>query len=79
MKQVLSDYSKDNNIPVRTIARVKFIDQFYGPHSGNDLSINSLKEAIDLATDEYKLCAMLDILTIIYAVTALITTLERRS
>ncbi len=51
--KVLHEYSKQNKVPVRKLGYAKFIDSFYGPHAGGDLSVERLKSVIKEATDEY--------------------------
>lgn len=53
IKEVLEAYSAKHSIPVRDFGNAKFIDVFFGFHSGGDVSVAQLKKAIDLATDEY--------------------------
>lgn len=53
IKEVLEAYSAKHNVPVRDFGIAKFIDVFFGFHSDGDVSINQLKRAIDLATNEY--------------------------
>jgi predicted glycoside hydrolase/deacetylase ChbG (UPF0249 family) len=53
IKEVLKAYSAKHNIPVRDFGNAKFIDIFFGFHSNGDVSVDQLKRAIDLATDEY--------------------------
>jgi predicted glycoside hydrolase/deacetylase ChbG (UPF0249 family) len=53
VEKVLQEYSKINKIPVRSLGYAKFIDSFYGPHAGGNLTVKQLRMAIDEATDEY--------------------------
>lgn len=52
-KDLLSEYSRQNNIPIRQFGFAKFIDSFFGMHSHDDVSVGRLKSAIDQATDDY--------------------------
>lgn len=53
IKEVLQEYSKKLNVPVRDFGYAKYIDSFFGFHSNGDVSVNQLKNAIEQATDEY--------------------------
>lgn len=53
IKEVLEAYAAKNNIPVRDFGNAKYIDIFFGFHSNGDVSVDQLKRAIDLATDDY--------------------------
>lgn len=53
IKEILKEYAKKHNVPVRDFGYAKFIDSFFGFHSNGDVSIGRLKQAIDEATDEY--------------------------
>lgn len=52
-KSVLPAYGKQHSIPIRQLSGIKFIDHFFGMHSGGDVSVERLKSAIEQATDEY--------------------------
>lgn len=52
IKDVLEAYAAKNNVPVRDFGNAKYIDVFFGFHSNGDVSVDQLKRAIDLATDE---------------------------
>lgn len=52
IKEVLLEYSKLNKITIRAFGYAKYIDSFFGFHSGGDVSVSRLKKAIDEATDE---------------------------
>jgi len=53
VEKVLHEYSNKSKIPVRNLGYAKFIDSFYGPNAGGDLSVERLKAAIKEANDEY--------------------------
>jgi chitin disaccharide deacetylase len=59
VKQVLMRYSKANHTPVRCFGFAKFIESFYCPddeagfRDEKNVSLTSLKESIDEATDSY--------------------------
>lgn len=53
IKEVLSEYAKAHNVPIRDFGYAKYIDSFFGFHSEGDVSVERLKQAIDEATDEY--------------------------
>jgi predicted glycoside hydrolase/deacetylase ChbG (UPF0249 family) len=52
-RETLQAYSSAQKIPVRDYGFAKYIDIFFGFHSGGDVSVTQLKKAIDQATDEY--------------------------
>ncbi len=52
-KNVLPAYARQKRIPLREYNPAKFIDSFFGMHSGGDVSLARLKAAIDEATSEY--------------------------
>ncbi|MGF7228613.1 MAG: carbohydrate deacetylase [Candidatus Saccharibacteria bacterium] len=52
-RDVLRVYAKKHHIPLREFSGAKFIDSFFGMHSGGDVSVNRLKKAIDQATDKF--------------------------
>ena len=51
--ETLHPYSDAYKVPVRDYGFAKYIDIFFGFHSGGDVSVGQLKKAIDQATDEY--------------------------
>jgi predicted glycoside hydrolase/deacetylase ChbG (UPF0249 family) len=53
IKEVLAEYSRLKNVPVRGFGFAKFIDLFFGFHSNGDVSLAQLQKAIDQATDDY--------------------------
>jgi predicted glycoside hydrolase/deacetylase ChbG (UPF0249 family) len=52
-RNVLPAYAKENNIPLRELSGVKFIDSFFGMRSDGDVSLPRLKSALDQATAKY--------------------------
>jgi predicted glycoside hydrolase/deacetylase ChbG (UPF0249 family) len=46
-------FGREHDIPVRRLGSVKFIDSFFGPHAGSDVSVAQLKKTIDEATEEH--------------------------
>ncbi len=53
IREVLELYVNNHKVPVRDFGYAKFIDTFFGFNSAGDVSVDQLKKAIDLATDEY--------------------------
>ena len=51
-KEAVLAYAAERGIPARYSGQAKFIDSFFGSHSGGDVSVARLKQAIDEATDE---------------------------
>lgn len=49
----LAAFAQHMQIPLRRFNPAKFIDSYFGPHAGGDVSAASLKRAIDQATDEF--------------------------
>lgn len=53
IKEALLAYAKEHEIPVRGLGYAKLIDAFIGIHSSDHVTVQSLKAAIDDATEPY--------------------------
>jgi predicted glycoside hydrolase/deacetylase ChbG (UPF0249 family) len=53
VRTALEAYAKENGVPVRCLGFAKFIDSYIGLNDPNGVTLDSLRRAIDQATDEY--------------------------
>jgi predicted glycoside hydrolase/deacetylase ChbG (UPF0249 family) len=53
VRAALEAYAKENGVPVRCLGFAKFIDSYIGLSDPDGVTLDSLRRAIDQATDEY--------------------------